>query len=111
MNKIWVGGTSAKDRRLNLFVETSTAAIEQDLSQAPVGSLIHCVADVPPAEEPNRHHALALAALQHHARVRGFEQVTKIWETDSIPSGCERFWLGGFKEPQTCTVVVCEQVI
>ena len=111
MNKFWVAATADRDKRLNLFVETYAAAIEQDLQQAPAGSLIHCVADAAPATEEGQHYALALGALTRHAAARQLKPVTEIYETDSIPKRLESFWLGGFKEPQTCTVIVFEQTV
>jgi hypothetical protein len=111
MTKYWYTATSQNGKRLTLYVETYDAAIEHDLQQAPAGSLIHCVTDAAPASEQDRHAALALGAFTRHVAARGLAPITKIYEADSIPKSLDSFWLGGFKEPQTCTVIVFEKPV
>src|SRR5439155_18913279 len=48
MTKYWVAATADSERRITVFTETYDAAIDHDLEQAPVGSLIHCVTDATP---------------------------------------------------------------
>ena len=111
MTKYWVAATADSGRPITVLTETYDAAIEHDLEQAPVGFLIHCVTDAMPATEQERHYALALGALTRHVAALLLAPITKIYETDSIPKGLESFWLGGFKQPETCTVIVFEQPV
>ena len=113
MTKYWYAATTKHGKRVTLYVETYDSAIEHDLQQAPSGSLIYWAFshDVP-ADEEQRHRALARGAFMRHTKAPGFTPVGKIYETDSIPKGLEGSWGGGtVKEPQTCAVVVYEQPV
>jgi len=91
MTKYWVAATADGERPITVFTETYDAAIEHDLEQAPVGSLIHCVTDATPATEQERHYALALGVLTRHIAARQLAPITKIYETDSIPKASKLF--------------------
>ena len=52
-----------------------------------------------------------IGALTRHVAARQLAPITKIYETDSIPKGLEGFWLGGSKQPGTCTAIVFEKPV
>jgi hypothetical protein len=113
MTKYWYTATTKNGKRVTLYVETYDAAIEHDLERGPSSSLIDFVVhgDVP-ADDQQRHYALALGAFRLHVTAPGFTPVGKIYEAESIPSGLKGVWAGGtLKEPQTCAVVVYEHFV
>ena len=113
MTKYWYTATTKDGKPVTLYVETYDAAIEHDLDQGPASSLIHLVwhGDVP-AEEEERHYALALGAFSLHVRAPGFTHIGKVYEAESIPPGLGSSWSGGtLREPQTCAAVVREHFV
>jgi hypothetical protein len=113
MTKYWYTATTKDGKPVTLYVETYDAAIEHDLEQGPASSLIHSVwhGDAP-AEEDQRHHALALGAFRLHVRAPGFTPIGEIYEAESIPPRLGHSWSGGtLGESQTCATVVYEDFV
>ena len=107
-----MAATKRNGKPITLYVETYDAAIEHDLAQGEVGSLIrYATGGGVPGDEAERHCALALGAFMRRTREPALEPVGKIYETDSIPKGLESFWSGGSVKDQTCAVVVYEQPV
>jgi len=106
-----MAATKRNGKPVTMYVETYDEAIEYDLAQGEVGSLIHYANGGVPLVENRKHYVLALGAFMRRTRDPALEPVGKICETDFIPKGLESFWSGGSVKDQTCAVVVFEQPI